>query len=177
MAALYQRVSDGNSAVIKSDGTLVTIGTPAWTDYMTWLSKGNTPDPAGTPPVFVLPPLTVPQMMGRVDDAVAQVYSNWTRFQQEYLLRQDAAQAFKDANYSGDPGIWVTAFATAAGLSYQAATDTILSQGSNLNTALETLGALRMQKYNIQKAADLPSATTVYNNLITQIKAVASQIS
>lgn len=171
----YQRIADGNSVVLRSDGVLVVLGTPAWTDYLSWLSVGNQPTTA--PSVLPVPVPTVPQMVFLVDDAVAAVYSNWTRFQQEYLSRQEAAQSFKDANYQGTPSVWVTAFATAVGISNQAATDMILAQSVSLNVALQTLGALRMRKYEISTAKDFPTAQAAFTDIISKIKQVASTLS
>jgi hypothetical protein len=174
----YQRIADGSSVVLRSDGALVTLGTPAWTDYLSWLSVGNQPTAADTsPPVMPVPIPTVPQMVFLVDDAVASVYSNWTRFQQEYISRQEAAQAFKDANYQGTPGVWITAFATAVGISNQVAADTILAQSVSLNTALQTLGALRMRKYEISSAKDFPTAQASFKDIISKIKQVAASLS
>lgn len=112
-----------------------------------------------------------------VDDLIASIYSNFTRFQQEYLLRQSAAQAFKDANYQGDPGVWITAFASSIGITVKQAADTILSQSANLNSALLALGALRMRKYEIGNALDSASAQAIYNDIVTKIKQVASTLS
>jgi hypothetical protein len=111
-----------------------------------------------------------------IDSLVAEIYSNWTRFQQEYLERQAAAQAFKDAGYTGDPGPWVTGFAVPAGKTNQQAADLILVQAVGLNGALATLGALRMRKYEILGAADPAAAQAAYNDIVSKINQVAASI-
>jgi hypothetical protein len=116
------------------------------------------------------------QLADQIDAQVADIYSQWTRFQQEYLLRENAADAYKAAGYTGDCSIWITAFASAAGISNQAATDTILSQAVALNGALVTLGALRMRKYEILAGKDQASVQASYDDISGKIKAVAAQI-
>lgn len=111
-----------------------------------------------------------------IDGRVAAIYSNWSRFQAEYDARLTAAQTYKNAGYTGDVSPWISAYASAASISSQAAADNILSQGNSLNAALQTLGGLRMQKYAIQNASDLAAATTIYTNLLSQIEQVAASI-
>jgi hypothetical protein len=130
---------------------------------------------------FTAPASTVPipsaqSMADEIDNLVATIYSNWTRFQQEYLLRQQAAQAFKDDGYAGDPGVWVTAYATSANVTNQQAADTILSQAALLDGALQQLGALRMQKYCVLNAADPATAQTTYNQIVANIQAIAKTL-
>jgi hypothetical protein len=111
-----------------------------------------------------------------IDTLVASIYSNWTRFEQEYLLREQAARVFKDAGYEGDPGPWVSAFADAAGMSNTEAADRILAQSVSLNAALVSLGALRMRKYEVLKAANADDANAAYVNVVAAINAVAATI-
>jgi hypothetical protein len=111
-----------------------------------------------------------------IDTRVAEIYSNWTRFQQEYLSRQAAAQAFKDAGYVGDPGPWVSGFAVPAGKTNQQAADLILAQAVGLNTALSALGALRMRKYEIVGAPDAAAAQSACDDIIAAIEGVAATI-
>jgi hypothetical protein len=128
------------------------------------------------------PPVIVPLadiksgLVQGIDNLVASIYSQWTRFQQEYLERQAAAQAFKDAGYTGDPGVWVSAFATAAGITNQQATDLIMAQSTSLNGALATLGALRMRKYEIINAADADAANAAYADITAKINQTAEAI-
>lgn len=170
--------TDPDSIIVISDSDIRSVAwsdatDPVWAAYQTWLAAGNTPLPlyAG----LSLPDVAK-ALANSIDARVAMVYSTWTRFQQEYLAREAAAQAFKDAGYTGDPGVWVSAFATAAAMSNQAAADLILSQATGLNNALSALGALRMRKYEVLNAADADAAIAAYNNVIADINAVAVTI-
>lgn len=116
-------------------------------------------------------------MIVDVDNHISGIYSRFTRFDQEYVAREAAARAFKASNYSGDPGVWVTAFATNAGLNNQVATDLIISQADALRGALQVLGAQRMRKYAIAGAHDLASAQAVYTDILAQADAIAAQLS
>jgi hypothetical protein len=111
-----------------------------------------------------------------IDARVAEIYSNWTRFQQEYLSRQTAAQAFKDAGYTGDPGPWVAGFAVPAGKTNQQAADLILAQAAGLNAALSALGALRMRKYEVLAASEATAAQSAFDDIMASIEAVAATI-
>jgi hypothetical protein len=159
---------DADGACIPND--------PANTDYaayLDWCAAGNkaTPYQSGE---------TLADMKDRlvaaIDTKMAGIYNNWMRFAQEYLNREAAAQAFKDAGYVGDPGVWVTAFASAAGKTNQQATDLILAQSVMLNGALATLGALRMRKYEVIGAADAATAQAAYDDIVTKIEQTAAQI-
>jgi hypothetical protein len=147
-------VCDNKVWAVADDGTstLVTSDDPAWLGYL----QDVCPD--------------------AIDSLVADIYSNWTRFQQEYLSRQAAAQAFKDGGYAGDPGPWVTGFAVPAGKTNQQAADLILAQAVGLNTALATLGALRMRKYEILGAADVAAAQAAYDDIVAKINQTAAAI-
>jgi hypothetical protein len=164
-----------NGIVIRdSDGAFIPSD-PAnsdYTTYLAWVAAGNT----ATPCPVVTSQLSAQELADAIDGLVASIYSNWTRFQQEYLLREQAAQAFKDAGYAGDPGTWVSAYATSAGVTNQAAADTILAQASMLNGALKSLGALRMRKYEVIKAANAITAQAVYDDIVAQTNAVAATI-
>ncbi|VEI45155.1 Uncharacterised protein [Actinobacillus equuli] len=40
----------------------------------------------------------------------------WTRFEQEYTSRENAAKAFKEAHYQSEPSRFIADFATKAGI-------------------------------------------------------------
>jgi hypothetical protein len=160
---------------VAEDGTatLLTAGSDEYATFFQWLVAGGIPENA-------INAETLPAMKARLSDAidtkVAAVYDNWMRFAEEYRKREAAAQAFKDAGYAGDPGVWVTAFATAAGKTNQQATDLILAQSVMLNGALATLGALRMRKYEVIGAADAAAAQAAYDDILAKIEQTAAQI-
>jgi hypothetical protein len=139
--------------------------------YLEWVAAGNTATPYTEPLATV-----IARYSDNIDSLVAGVYSNWSRFQQEYLLRAAAAQAYKDAGYTGDPGTWVTGFAEPAGKTNQEAADIIIAQSVNLNAALAALGALRMRKYEVMTAADAVTAQATYDDIIAKINLTAAAI-
>jgi hypothetical protein len=111
-----------------------------------------------------------------IDNLVASIYATWTRFQTEYFAREDAANAFKAGGYVGDPGPWVTSYASAAGKGYIDATDTILAQAAGLRSALAQIGEQRMRKYEILKSSDASIAQTLNTEITTNIKAIAAAV-
>lgn len=115
-------------------------------------------------------------MMFEVDQAVANVSSNFTRFQLEYEAREKAAQAYKDASYTGDPTTWISAFATSVNMSEKDSTDLILYQASQLREAIRLLGAARMGKYKIQAAKTLDEAKGIHASLMQQISVIAQNL-
>jgi hypothetical protein len=117
------------------------------------------------------------QLVNSVDDAVAVIYAKWMRFEAEYREREAAAVAFVSAGYVGDPGVWVTAFATSAGKTNAQSADLIIAQAAGLRAALQNLGALRMQKYGILSAQSPASANSVHDTIILQANAIAAAIS
>jgi hypothetical protein len=167
----YTLSSHGNS-IIGPDGAFIPAD-PSNTDYaayLRWVKQGNTATPAAAAQPSAI------ELADAIDTLVASIYSNWTRFEQEYLLRAQAAQTFKDAGYEGDPGPWVSAFATAAGMSNTEAAERILAQSVSLNGALVELGALRMRKYEVLNAATPDAANAAYLNVVAAINAVAATI-
>ena len=115
-------------------------------------------------------------MVERIDSHAAAIYSRWTRFEAEYRARESAAQAFRDAGYQGDPGLYVTSFAAPAGLTTRAAADAILAQDAALRAAQDSLAALRMRKYEVARAADAITSQTLADEIITEMDAIARRI-
>jgi hypothetical protein len=114
------------------------------------------------------------QLVDQVDSAIAAVYARWQRFDSEYVLREAAARAFAAANYEGDPGVWVTSYASGAGLALRVAADQILVQADARHAALEQLAALRMSKYTIESAVDIPATTAAYDVIATRAAEIAA---
>lgn len=108
----------------------------------------------------------------RIDDAVANRIIRSTRFSMEYTEREAAAQAYKDAGYTGNPSDWVTRFANNAEMSYIAAADLILAQAIGLRQALKELACLRMDKYLVLNASTLDEAQAKFNKIMADIEAV-----
>lgn len=129
-----------------------------------------------TPP----PALTLDQikaaLAARIDGDIAAIYSRWTRFESEYKEREWAAVTFKNAGYAGDPGIWVSAFATAAGKTNQEAADIIVAQADSLRSALAALGAQRMRKYEIAAAPNADAANAIAADIAARVAKIAQSI-
>ena len=163
------------NVILRSDGASIPVD-PHNTDYvnyLNWVAAGNTANPVPQP---ALAPLQA-QLMAQVDSLVASIYANWTRFQQEYQNREAAATTYAANGYQGEPGIWVTSFAQAAGYDNKTAAELILGQANQLNSALMALGAQRMAKYSIAKATTPQAATDAYNAVVADIKSIAATIS
>lgn len=125
---------------------------------------------AVTPPP--LPPLDRTALAAQIDDAVAAVTSRYTRFQPEYEMREAQAAAFRDAAYTGAVPRQVAAFATPAGKTPQEATDIILAQAAQLRGALDSLGELRMRKYEVLRAATDDAARTALAEILAGVAAI-----
>ncbi|MEZ2310885.1 hypothetical protein AB6809_29995 [Paraburkholderia sp. RCC_158] len=145
---------------------------PLWVAYLNSLAAGNSPLSPYSGPLEE----TIRALSEKVDARVANVYAAWTRFQQEYLMREQAAAAYKAAGYAGDVSPWISSFATPAKLSNQDAADRILAQADGLNGALEQIGAQRMRKYEIQGALTAQAAQAVYEDILIQIDKIAATL-
>jgi hypothetical protein len=161
-------ISDsGDRRVVNSNAS-----DPLWLAYLNWLAAGNRPLSPYTGPLSE----TIKSLSDKLDSRVATIYSTWSRFQQEYLLREQAATAYKAADYAGECSVWIAAFAAAAGITNVAATDKILAQAGSLNGALEQLGALRMRKYELLAAADETAAQATFEDILGKINGIAAAI-
>jgi hypothetical protein len=107
-----------------------------------------------------------------IDDAVAAIYSRFTRFAQEYETRETQAKAFKDAGYAGTVPRQVQAFATPAGKTATQAADLIISQAAQLRGALDDLGALRMRKYEVIGAATDAAASAALSEILAAVAVI-----
>lgn len=116
-------------------------------------------------------------LTAKVDDYISNIYFKWARFRDEYIEREAAARAFKDGGYVGDPGIWVSSFATNSGKTNQQAADLIIAQADALRSALEDLGALRMQKYEIFSAESSAAAQAKYSQIVADANTIAATLS
>ncbi|MRV72578.1 hypothetical protein GJ700_12755 [Duganella sp. FT92W] len=146
----------------------------SWTAYrMNEARDGLELVPPAEPPAVDLPALRQALAAG-IDEHIAAIYRRFTRFESEYTAREAAARAFAAAEYEGDPGTWVSAFATAAGMTNEAAADLIIAQADTLRTALELLGALRMRKYEVLGAEDVEGAQGTHGDIVAQADTIAA---
>lgn len=113
---------------------------------------------------------TLQQLTESIDNKATTIYTTWTRFESEYKARQAAAEAFKAANYQGEPSIYITSFAVPAGVDNKTATEIILQQAAGLQKLQDHLAALRMRKYEL-KHPDLTIAQmqAIHDDIIKQM--------
>lgn len=151
-------------------------------DWLGYYLDGDTPVRIPDPPTplhmwnsatrqYEAPPLDVLDEMAarEIDAAAAQIYNRFTRFDQEYLQREQEAQEFKDADYAGPVPRQVAAFATPAGIPARNATDIILGQAANLRAAVSTLGELRMRKYEVYQATSAEAKIAAKDSILAAI--------
>lgn len=91
------------------------------------------------------------ELIKHIDDTAAEIAAHWTRFAEEYKAREEAALAYKEANFTGEPSIYISSFATVAGFDNKAATLLILQQAAGLRHLQEQLAVQRMRKYELKK--------------------------
>lgn len=116
------------------------------------------------------------QYITKIDNKAAEIYNIWTRFEIEYTARRDAAHAYKDANYKGDPGTYVTSFALSAKLDNETATNIILQQADLLKKVQDDLAAIRMRKFELkQEGLTLEQLTDIYNDIMTSMDKLHQQ--
>jgi hypothetical protein len=115
-------------------------------------------------------------LVAAVDDYISDVYSRFTRFDMEYVKREEAARAFVAAGFEGEAGVWVDAFAVNAGLPSTLAAQIIIQQAGQLRTALEVLGSLRMRKYGIAKAETKADADSLKEEIFNAVEVIAKTL-
>lgn len=108
-----------------------------------------------------------------IDNESASVTAQWSRFAEEYKERGSAALAYREAEYTGEASIYITSFATPAGMSNQSAADLILKQADDLRALQSQLAAERMRKYELkQPALTLEEITALRDEIVANIKAL-----
>lgn len=116
------------------------------------------------------------RLVTALDNLVLAVYQKPITLAREYQAREEEAQAYKDAGYSGDVGPYLQTFADNAGMTVHAATDLILKQAIAFRTAEPELAELRMRKYAIQLATTEAEAVAVYNQASNAVKEIAATL-
>ena len=115
-------------------------------------------------------------LASEIDDLAASILKEWARFGLEYEAREQAAQNFKNANYTGEISPWVSDFAVAAQKTNRDATDTILAQAGALRTAIRELGGLRMRKFEVKAHADYAIAKHITTQILEQMNALNERL-
>lgn len=113
---------------------------------------------------------TQTRLIANIDEHAAKIYSTWTRFESEYRERQQAAEAYKSANYQGECSRYITDFAKRAGLDNKAATNLILMQAAGLEKLQVELANQRMRKYELkQPNLTLEQLQSIHDDIIKQM--------
>ncbi|MEX4494962.1 hypothetical protein MY987_03500 [Haemophilus influenzae] len=92
----------------------------------------------------------IKNLVDSIDDTAANISARWTRFAEEYKEREAAAIAFKEANFAGEVSVYISSFATVAGLDNQSAALLILQQAERLRALQQQLAVQRMRKYELK---------------------------
>ena len=111
-----------------------------------------------------------------INDLVDEAYRHVTRFQPEYLLREQQARDYKAGGCKGEAPEQVAAFAKPAGKTACEATDIIIAQADNLRMVMGKLGALRMRKFELKglkTAAEVEKRTA---EILAEIKPIADKL-
>ncbi|MEB4587046.1 hypothetical protein [Pasteurella multocida] len=116
----------------------------------------------------------IKKLVNSIDDAAASISAKWTRFAEEYKEREAAAVAFKEAGFAGDVSIYISSFATVAGLDNKSATFLILKQAQGLRTLQEQLAVQRMRKYELKhEELSEEELQQIHDDIIRKMKALA----
>ena len=95
----------------------------------------------------------IKNLVDSIDDTAANISSRWIRFAEEYKEREAAAIVFKEANFAGEVSVYISSFATVAGLDNQSASLLILQQAERLRALQQQLAVQRMRKYELKHEA------------------------
>lgn len=137
-------------------------------------------NPAPPPPVAPVHTISDSEQktiwMTTIDNTIASVYNQFTRFQMEYELREKAALDYKNSDYTGEPTMWIKSFADNTNISYRQCADVVLAQASKLRGAVALLGQLRMDKYKVLSASTLEDAKIAFDSIINQTKRIAGSL-
>ncbi|HDR1123416.1 TPA: hypothetical protein QB326_001508 [Pasteurella multocida] len=116
----------------------------------------------------------IKKLVNSIDDTAANIGSKWTRFAEEYKERESAATAFKESGFTGEVSIYISSFATVAGLDNKSATLLILKQAEGLRALQEQLAVQRMRKYELKhEELSEEELRQIHNNIISNMQALA----
>lgn len=115
-------------------------------------------------------------LMDQIDNMVEAIYHKWLRFDLEYYTREEKAKEYIDANYVGEPSLWITSYADAVQLPYDEAADQIVEQGDVARAVMELVAAQRMRRYVIERATTIEEAQQEYVEIVQNIQEATSQL-
>lgn len=114
------------------------------------------------------------ELIANIDNTAATISETWTRFATEYEAREAAALVYKQHNYEGEAGIYITGFSRAAGLDNKTATDLILRQADGLRQLQAALSVQRMRKYELKKEGlNEEELQSIHDDIIHQMTTLA----
>lgn len=111
-----------------------------------------------------------------IDNKAASITSHWTRFSEEHAIREAQALAFKEADYQGECGAYVTMFSQRANLTPAQAIDLILQQAEGLRTLKEHLANERMRKYELDACDTIEDIQALTTEIITNLTKIGDGI-
>ncbi len=113
-------------------------------------------------------------LIDSIDNTASSISAQWTRFTIEYENREAAALVYKQHDYQGDPGIYITGFSSAAGIDNKTATDLILRQADGLRQLQAALSVQRMRKYELKKAdLSIEDMQSIHDDIVFQMQQLA----
>lgn len=115
----------------------------------------------------------------RIDSKAGDVRQRFARdwlLDEEYTLAANQAQVYADNSYSGNAPEAVQAWADAAGMSAQAATDDILATRQTYNAALEKVRRIRLTaKQQVTQVTTVRAAFDAAETAVANLDAVVPQ--
>ena len=116
----------------------------------------------------------IKRLVDSIDDTAANISARWTRFAEEYKEREAAAIAFKEANFAGEVSVYISSFATVAGLDNQSAALLILQQAERLRALQQQLAVQRMRKYELKhEALSDEELKNIHDDIVSKMRQLA----
>ena len=171
-AALLAGQAQGKTIMPGKDGKPV-LATTAPSHLHQWNGKEWVLDKAAASQLLAE---AIDQGTKAINDLVDEAYRHVTRFQPEYLLREQQARDYKAGGCKGEAPLQVAAFAKPAGKTACEATDIIIAQADNLRMVMGKLGALRMRKFELKglkTAAEVDKRTA---EILAEIRPIADKL-
>ncbi|OWP27227.1 hypothetical protein [Eikenella corrodens] len=171
-AALLAGQSSGQVIMPGKDGKPV-LADPAPSHLHQWNGKEWMLDKAAASQLLAE---AIDKGTDAINNLVDEAYRHVTRFQPEYLLREQQARDYKAGGCKGEAPLQVAAFAKPAGKTACEATDIIIAQADNLRMVMGKLGALRMRKFELKglkTAAEVDKRTA---EILAEIKPIADKL-
>ncbi|HHF4588247.1 TPA: hypothetical protein ACPOXE_001621, partial [Haemophilus influenzae] len=82
--------------------------------------------------------------------------------------------AFKEANFAGEVSVYISSFATVAGLDNKSATLLILKQAERLRTLQQQLAVQRMRKYELKhEALSDEELKNIHDDIVSKMRQLA----